>query len=136
MDVAAAAIAELLLAGRPQAESRVVADREPDAVLLGRQALEPDQLDVEALRRARSRVSSVTSLKPVIVAVSQCDPEPLPRMYQCPRERSIGITTRSPEGYVVQMPGMGATMRRVLFAYAVVVGPGLAYFIYIGLSHH
>src|SRR3954471_8351919 len=37
VDVAAALVAELLLAGRPEAEPRFVAGREPDAVVLTRE---------------------------------------------------------------------------------------------------
>src|SRR3712207_4818788 len=47
--VAPALVAELLLAGRPQAEARVVAGGQPDAVVLALEDLEPEGPGVEGL---------------------------------------------------------------------------------------
>jgi hypothetical protein len=51
VDVATALVAELLLAGRPDAQARVAPGREPDAVVLAREDLQAEHVHVEALER-------------------------------------------------------------------------------------
>ena len=53
MHVCAALVAELLLARGPEPEPGVLAGREPRAVVLAREHLEPEALAVEGLERVR-----------------------------------------------------------------------------------